>query len=288
MAASQTPTIGEYIGHHLTFLTNRPQAALVNFSVIDYDTVFFSVLLAVLFAGSFYLVARRSVEVSAGSAPRGFQSFVELIVDWVDTQVKDVFHGTSRLIAPLALTIFCWVYLFNFMDLLPVDLLPDIAGGVGLAHLKVVPSTDLNGVFGLSLTVFLLTIFYSFKMKGPLGFLAELTLHPFSSKNVFVQALFVPVNFVLEFVTFIARPVSLALRLFGNIFAGEMIFVLLALLTLMHGYAGLETASGWAMMLLQAVLTFAWEVFHLLIITIQAFIFMVLTIVYLAMAHEHH
>ena len=288
MAASQTPTIGEYIGHHLTFLTNRPQAALVNFSVIDYDTVFFSVLLAVLFAGSFYLVARRSVAASAGSAPRGFQSFVELIVDWVDTQVKDVFHGTSGLIAPLALTIFCWVYLFNFMDLLPVDLLPDIAGGVGLAHLKVVPSTDLNGVFGLSLTVFLLTIFYSFKMKGPLGFLAELTLHPFSSKNVFVQALFVPVNFVLEFVTFIARPVSLALRLFGNIFAGEMIFVLLALLTLMHGYAGLETASGWAMMLLQAVLTFAWEVFHLLIITIQAFIFMVLTIVYLAMAHEHH
>ncbi len=288
MAASQTPTIGEYITHHLTFLTNKPQTSLVNFSVIDYDTVFFSVLLAALFAGSFYLVARRSVAASAGGAPRGFQSFVELIVDWVDTQVKDVFHGTSALIAPLALTIFCWVYLFNFMDLLPVDLMPDVAGAVGLAHLKVVPSTDLNGVFGLSLTVFLLTIFYSFKMKGPLGFLAELTLQPFSSKNVLVQALFVPVNFVLEFVTFIARPVSLALRLFGNIFAGEMIFVLLALLTLMHGYAGLETASGWAMMLLQAVLTFAWEVFHLLIITIQAFIFMVLTIVYLAMAHEHH
>ena len=289
MAASQSSKIGEYILHHLTFLTNKPQTSLVNFSVIDYDTVFFSVLLAVLFAGSFYLAARRAVAASSSSgAPRGFQSFVELVIDWVDTQVKDVFHGTSRLIAPLALTIFCWVYLFNFMDLVPVDLLPDIARSVGLAHLKVVPSTDLNGVFGLSLTVFILTIFYSFKMKGPLGFLAELTLHPFSSKNVFIQALFVPVNFVLEFVTFIARPVSLALRLFGNIFAGEMIFVLLALLTLMHGFAGLETASGWAMMILQAVLTFAWEVFHLLIITIQAFIFMVLTIVYLAMAHEHH
>ena len=289
MAASQSSQmIGEYITHHLTFLTNKPQTSLVNFSVIDYDTVFFSVLLAVLFAASFYVVARRAVANSDGGAPRGFQSFVELIVDWVDTQVKDVFHGTSRLIAPLALTIFCWVYLFNFMDLVPVDLLPDIAGGVGLAHLKVVPSTDLNGVFGLSLTVFILTVFYSLKMKGPLGFLAELTLQPFSSKNVLVQALFVPVNFVLEFVTFIARPISLALRLFGNIFAGEMIFVLLALLTLQHGFAGLATVSGWAMMILQAVLTFAWEVFHLLIITIQAFIFMVLTIVYLSMAHEHH
>ena len=233
MAASQSSQmIGEYITHHLTFLTNKPQTTLVNFSVIDYDTVFFSVLLAVLFAGSFYLAARRAVANSNGGSPRGFQSFVELIVDWVDTQVKDVFHGTSRLIAPLALTIFCWVYLFNFMDLVPVDLLPDIAGGVGLAHLKVVPSTDLNGVFGLSLTVFILTVFYSLKMKGPLGFLAELTLQ--------------------------------------------------------HGFAGLETASGWAMMILQAVLTFAWEVFHLLIITIQAFIFMVLTIVYLSMAHEHH
>lgn len=288
MAASQSPQIGEYILHHLTFLTNGPQATLVNFSIIDYDTVFFSVLLAVLFGASFYMVARRAAAGAAGSAPRGFQSFVELIVDWVDTQVRDVFHGSSKLIAPLALSVFCWVYLFNFMDLVPVDLLPDIAGGLGLAHLKVVPSTDLNGVFGLSLTVFLLTIFYSFKMKGPLGFLGELTLQPFSSRNRLVQALFVPVNFLLESVTFIARPVSLALRLFGNIFAGEMIFVLLALLTLKHSFAGLETATGWAMMLLQAVLTMGWEIFHLLIITIQAFIFMVLTIVYLAMAHEHH
>lgn len=286
MAAAQ-PQIGEYILHHLTFLTNKPQTSLVNFTVINYDTVFFSVLLAVLFAGSFYLVARRTA-ANINSTPRGFQSFVEMIVEWVDSQVKDVFHGTNRLIAPLALTIFCWVYLFNFMDLVPVDLLPDVAKAVGLAHLKVVPSTDLNGVFGLSLTVFILMIFYSIKMKGPLGFLAELTLHPFGSKNKVVQALFVPVNFLLESVTLLARPVSLALRLFGNIFAGEMIFVLLALLTLKHSYAGLLSFSGWGLMILQAILTFAWGVFHLLIITIQAFIFMVLTIVYLAMAHEHH
>ena len=286
MAATE-PVIGEYIEHHLTFLTNKPQHSLVNFTVINYDTVFFSVLLAVVFAGSFYMVARRAA-ASTASAPRGFQSFVEMIVDWVDSQVKDVFHGTNRLIAPLALTIFCWVYLFNCMDLIPVDLLPDIAKGMGIPHLKVVPSTDLNVVFGLSLTVFILTIFYSFKMKGALGFLAELTLQPFTSKNVFVQALFVPVNFLLESVTQIARPLSLALRLFGNIFAGEMIFVLLALLTLVHGYAALETFSGWGLAIMQLVLTFAWEVFHLLIITIQAFIFMVLTIVYLSMAHEHH
>ena len=286
MAAAK-PQIGGYILEHLTFLTNKPQTTLVNFTVIDYDTVFFSVLLAVLFAGSFYWVARRASD-SVKSAPRGFQSFVEMIVEWVDAQVRDVYHGTNRLIAPLALTIFCWVYLFNFMDLVPVDLLPDLAKTVGLPHLKVVPSTDLNGVFGLSLTVFVLMIYYSIKVKGPLGFLGELTLHPFSSKNKLVQALFVPVNFVLESVTLIARPVSLALRLFGNIFAGEMIFVLLALLTLEHSYAGLASVSGWGLMLLQALLTFVWGVFHLLIITIQAFIFMVLTIVYLAMAHEHH
>ncbi|MGC8517220.1 MAG: F0F1 ATP synthase subunit A [Steroidobacteraceae bacterium] len=286
MAAAK-PQIGGYILEHLTFLTNKPQTSLVNFTVIDYDTVFFSVLLAVLFAGSFYWVARRAGG-SVKSTPRGFQSFVEMIVEWVDSQVRDVYHGTNRLIAPLALTIFCWVYLFNFMDLVPVDLLPDLAKTVGLAHLKVVPSTDLNGVFGLSLTVFLLTLFYSIKVKGPLGFLGELTLHPFSSRNKLVQALFVPVNFVLESVTLLARPVSLALRLFGNIFAGEMIFVLLALLTLEHSYAGLAHLSGWGLMLLQALLTFVWGVFHLLIITIQAFIFMVLTIVYLAMAHEHH
>ena len=286
MAATQSSEVGEYILHHLTFLTNKPQTSIVEFSVINYDTVFFSVLLAALFAGSFYVAARRA---AAGTgAPRGFQSFVELVVEFVNNQVKDIFHGTSRLVAPLALTIFCWVFLFNFMDLLPVDLLPDIARGAGLGHLKVVPSTDLNGVFGLSLTVFILVIFYSIKMKGPLGFLSELTLRPFSSKNVFIQALFVPINFVLESVTFCARPISLALRLFGNIFAGEMVFVLLALLTLMHGFASLATFGGWGLVLGQAVLGLGWSIFHILIITLQAYIFMVLTIVYLSMAHEHH
>ncbi|EQD62080.1 F0F1 ATP synthase subunit A [mine drainage metagenome] len=287
MTASGSARIGEYVIEHLTYLSNKPQTSLINFTVINYDTVFFSVLLAVLFAGSFYWVARRMAAGGTG-APRGFQSFVELLVEWVDGQVKDIFHGTNELIAPLALTIFCWVFLFNFMDLLPVDLLPGIAHTVGLSHLKVVPSTDLNGVFGLSLPVFFLTLYYSIKVKGARGFLAELTLQPFTSKNVFVQALFVPINFLLESVTQIARPLSLALRLFGNIFAGEMIFVLLALLTLVHGYAMLGTLGGWGLAIMQLALTFLWGVFHLLIITIQAFIFMVLTVVYLSMAHERH
>ena len=146
--------------------------------------------------------------------------------------MRDTFHGTSRLIAPLALTIFCWIFLFNFMDLVPVDLLPLAARGAGLEHLKVVPSTDLNATFALSLTVFALIIFYSIKMKGLGGFVGELTLQPFQAKNWFVQALLVPANLILESVTFIARPISLSLRLYGNLYAGEMIFLLLAALTL--------------------------------------------------------
>jgi F-type H+-transporting ATPase subunit a len=202
--------------------------------------------------------------------------------------VQDTFHGTSKLIAPLALTIFCWVFLFNAMDLLPVDLLPAVAHGAGLAHLKVVPSTDLNVTFAMSLTVFILIIFYSIKMKGLGGFIGELTLQPFTSKNILVQALLVPINLLLESVTLFARPVSLALRLFGNLYAGEMIFLLLALLTLSSGFGALTSVGGWLGIIGQLVLGLLWAIFHILIITLQAFIFMVLTIVYLSMANEHH
>jgi F-type H+-transporting ATPase subunit a len=284
MAAENAPNAGEYILHHLTFLSNKQPNGIVDFSVINLDSVFFSVLLAVLFGGAFYLAARKA---SAG-VPGKFQGFVELVVEKVDEQVRDTFHGTSKLIAPLALTIFCWVLLFNAMDLLPVDLLPTLARGVGIEHLKVVPSTDLNVTFAMSLTVFILIIFYSIKMKGLGGFIAELTLQPFSSKNVFVQAILVPINLLLESVTLFARPISLALRLFGNLYAGEMIFLLLALLTLSHGFGALTTVSGWLGLVAQSVLALVWAIFHLLIITLQAFIFMVLTIVYLSMAHEHH
>jgi F-type H+-transporting ATPase subunit a len=173
------------------------------------------------------------------------------------------------------------------MDLLPVDLLPWAAQHVGVEHLKVVPSTDLNTTFAMSLTVFVLIIYYSIKVKGIGGFLAELTLQPFVAKNVFVKILLVPVNLLLEIVPFLARPISLSLRLYGNLFAGEMIFLLLAGLTL-HGMQQLSSSGGWVLLLVQFGLEFVWAVFHLLVITLQAFIFMVLTIVYLSMAQEKH
>jgi F-type H+-transporting ATPase subunit a len=282
-AAEKAPGATDYILHHQTFLSNKAPHGIIDFSVINYDTVFFSVALAVLFFGFLWAVGRKATS----GVPGRLQNFVEIIVGWVDQQVKDTFSGTSRLIAPLALTIFCWVWLFNFMDLVPVDLLPFAARGAGIEHLKVVPSTDLNATFALSLTVFALIIFYSIKMKGLGGFVGELTLHPFQAKNWFVQALLVPANFILESVTFIARPVSLSLRLYGNLYAGEMIFLLLAALTL-PGLAGLATVGGWAGLVAQLALALVWAVFHILIITLQAFIFMVLTIVYLAMANEHH
>ena len=278
----------DYILHHQTFLANKKPHGIVDFSVINYDTVFFSVALALLFFGLFWLVARKATS----GVPGRLQNFVEMIVSVVDDQVRDTFHGTSRLIAPLALTIFCWVWLFNFMDLVPVDFLPWVGRAVGVEHLKVVPSTDLNATFALSLTVFALIIYYSLRMKGVVGFISELTLQPFKAKNLLVQALLVPVNFILESVTFLARPVSLSLRLYGNLYAGEMIFLLLAALTLSSGIESLTTirgAVGTALgVIAQIVLGFVWAAFHVLIITLQAFIFMVLTIVYLSMAHEHH
>ncbi len=288
MAAEQSGGATEYILHHQTFLSNKAPHGIVDFSVINYDTVFFSVLLAAVFFGVFWLVARKATS----GVPGRVQNFVELIVGFVDNQVRDTFHGTSRLIAPLALTIFCWVFLFNFMDLVPVDLLPAVARPAGFEHLKVVPSTDLNATFALSLTVFTLIIFYSLKMKGVVGFISELTLQPFKAKNILVQALLVPVNFILESVTFLARPVSLSLRLYGNLYAGEMIFLLLAALTLSRGLESLTTIGGAVGTVLgvvaQTFLGFVWAAFHVLIITLQAFIFMVLTIVYLSMAAEHH
>jgi F-type H+-transporting ATPase subunit a len=283
MAAEQPTTANEYILHHLTFLSNKEPHGIVDFSVIHLDSVFFSVLLAVLFAGSFYLAARKATS----GVPRGFQSFVELVVEFVDTQVKDSFHGTNKLLAPLALTIFCWVLLFNAMDIIPVDLLPAIAHGAGFEHLKVVPTTDLNVTFAMALTVFVLIIFYNIKCKGIGGFIGELTLQPFRAKNPVVMALLILPNLILEIVPLLARPISLALRLYGNLFAGEMIFLLLATLSL-HGVAQLASFSGWFFVVMQFLLAFIWAVFHLLVITLQAFIFMVLTIVYLAMAQEHH
>ena len=248
----------------------------MGFWAFHVDTLGWSVALGLIFV----LIFRMAAKKATSGQPGGLQNFVEVLVEFVDGSVKDSFHGRSPVIAPLALTIFAWVFLMNAVDLVPVDWIPQIAimiSGNEHTFFRAVPTTDPNATLGMALSVFALIIFYSIKVKGIGGFIGELTLHPFGSKNVFVQALLIPVNFLLEFVTLIAKPISLALRLFGNMYAGELVFILIAV---MFG-SGLLWLSG-----LGVVLQWAWAVFHILIITLQAFIFMMLTIVYLSMAHE--
>jgi F-type H+-transporting ATPase subunit a len=262
---------GHVLEHETWTLAHSPQEAKdMGFWSYNVDTLGWSIFLGIVFTFLFHRVAKK---VSLG-APTGFHNFVEMVVEFVNKNVTDIFHGKSDLIAPLALTIFIWIVLMNTMDLVPVDWLPLLAQTItGDPHLyfKVVPTTDPNITFGMSIAVFILIIFYSIKMKGIGGFIGELTLHPFNSKNMFVQAIFIPFNFLLEGVSLMAKPVSLALRLFGNLYAGELIFLLIAML------------GFW-----QLPLHFVWAVFHILIVLLQAFVFMMLTIVYLSMAHEHH
>ena len=274
----------DYIVHHLTNLDTEHalHTELANpFWNLHWDSMFYSVILGIIFAGSFYFAARKATS----AVPGAWQNFVELIVDFVDTQVKDSFHGSSKLIAPLALTIFCWIFLMNFMDLVPVDLLPLLGETVGINYMKVVPTTDPNITLGMSISVFILMIFYSIKIKGVGGFAKELFLHPFGKWMI-------PFNFLLKVVEELAKPVSLALRLFGNLYAGELIFILIAVFTLSAGVNSLGenfTSLGTiTLFIIQVILGLAWAIFHILIITLQAFIFMMLTIVYLSMAHEEH
>jgi F-type H+-transporting ATPase subunit a len=270
----------EYIQHHLKQLTLNLQTWAVGsedgFWTINISTVFFSTLLGVLFLALFWWGARKA---TAG-VPGKLQNFVEWLMDFATSQVKDCFHGHSLLIAPLALTIFVWVFLMNFMDVLPVDLLPWVAHWMGIPYLRVVPTTDLNVTFALSISVFCLIVFYSLKIKGPKTFIKELTMQPFN------HPVMIPFNFLLESVNLLAKPVSLALRLFGNLYAGELIFILLALLSLQLSQS-LELGAG-VLTLAQIILALAWSIFHILVIVLQAFIFMVLTIVYLSLAHEDH
>jgi len=268
-AGGAGPTPNEYIVHHLQNLQYGE-----GFWTFNVDSIFFSVLLGLIFVVSFGLAARKA---TAG-VPGKFQLFIEVLVDFVDTQVRDTFHGDSKLIAPLALTIFCWILLFNFMDNVPVDLLPFIGQKVGIEHLKVVPSTDLNITLGMSLTVFLIVMFYSFKIKGVGGFTWELLTHPFGKWMM-------PFNLLLNLIEHLARPVSLALRLFGNLYAGEVIFLLLAVL---GGSFAITSGAGIAGAIGQLLFGVIWACFHILVIPLQAFIFMVLTIVYLSQAHETH
>lgn len=270
----------EYIKHHLTYLTFNLKTMQLGegggFWSVNLDTLFFSLILGFVAIFLLYFGARR---VMVG-VPGKLQNFAEMMLEFADKQVKDCFHGQSKLIGPLALTIFCWVFLMNFMDILPVDVLPDLAKTGGLHYLKVVPTNDLNLTFAMALAVFGLIIFYTIKIKGFKSFVKELTLQPFNHPG------FIPFNLLLELVGLIAKPISLALRLFGNLYAGELIFILIALLTLNASVSSM--ASSATLGVTQFILSLGWSIFHILVITLQAFIFMVLTIVYLSRAHEDH
>ncbi|OUS06460.1 F0F1 ATP synthase subunit A [Gammaproteobacteria bacterium 42_54_T18] len=277
MAGSST----EYIKHHLTNLVfgqhsdgtwgladSAQEAKEMGFWAINVDSMGWSIALAVIFLGLFKSVANK---VTSG-VPSGLQNFVEIMIDFIDGTVKDSFHGRNPLIAPLALTIFVWVFLMNAMDLIPVDFIPALFNLFGIHFMKVVPSTDPNITLGMSFSVFALILYYSIKVKGIGGFAGELSLHPFNNKNPLIQVIFIPINLFLEILNLVTKPISLGLRLFGNMYAGEMIFILIALMPF------------W----IQWTLSVPWAIFHILVITLQAFIFMVLTVVYLSMAHEDH
>jgi F-type H+-transporting ATPase subunit a len=279
MATEGARTTGEYITHHLQNLqVCKADGEWVwnhcagNAMTVNVDSMFFSVLLGVVFVWLFGSVAKKA---TAGK-PGKLQAVVEILIDFVDSSVRDTFHGTNKLIAPLALTIFVWVFLMNLMDLIPVDWLPYVAENyLNVPYLKVVPTTDVNITFGMSIAVFVLIVAFTIKNKGLGGFIGELTLHPIAPPTkglgLIAAPLIIAFNFILESVSLLAKPLSLSLRLFGNMFAGELIFILIAILGI------------W-----QLPLHFLWAVFHVLIITLQAFIFMMLTIVYLSLASEKH
>jgi F-type H+-transporting ATPase subunit a len=344
----KTVTSGEYIQHHLQNLTfgqhpdgswgiahSAAEASAMGFWAIHVDTLFWSLFLGIVF----YLLFRSVAKKANAGVPSRFQAAIETIVEFVDTNVRDSFHGSSRLIAPLALTLFVWIFLMNLMDLIPVDWLPWVATNAGISYQKVVPTTDVNATLGMAIAVFVLIIVYSIRFKGVGGFVSELIMNPLNPKDLGMPKVVWPFvmafNLVLEVVSLLAKPVSLGLRLFGNMYAGELIFILIALVftagsgLVAGGLSSVfgEHIPGWfwviatasvfatlwlnlkgkldnrktlwlllAEMLLVGGLAFlggqlmhfGWAVFHILVITLQAFIFMMLTVVYLSMASEHH
>jgi F-type H+-transporting ATPase subunit a len=276
MAAMQAPTAGEYVVHHLGHLTNtgKPQTAIVDFSIINFDTIFWSVTLGALAVFFFW----RAASKATAGVPGRFQALVEILVEMVENQSKSIVHGDRRFIAPLALTVFVWIFFLNAMDLLPVDLPAFVFSATGLdqyiQYHRIVATADLNGALGMSLGVFVLMIYYNLKIKGVGGFLHELFCAPFGSHPALWLA-----NLGLNIIEFLAKTVSLGMRLFGNMYAGELIFILIALL------GGTATAFGFIGHVIAGSI---WAIFHILIITLQAFIFMMLTLVYLGQAHEGH
>ena len=291
--AGSTQTVSEYITHHLTNLTygklpggferedgtiigeggawvmahGGEEASVMGFNAIHVDSMLWSIGLGIIFCWIFRRVAKKA----ESGVPSGMVNAVEMVVEFVDSTVRDTFHGHNKLVAPLALTVFVWVLLMNLMDLVPIDLVPGLMSLLGVHFQKIVPSTDPNITLGMAVGVFILMLYYSIKVKG-FGFVKELTMNPFN------HWAFIPVNLFMEIVGLLAKPFSLGLRLFGNLYAGEMIFILIAAL--------FSAGIGW--MVPAGLLQIAWGIFHLLVIPLQAFIFMVLTIVYLSMAHEDH
>jgi F-type H+-transporting ATPase subunit a len=278
--STETLTSAEYIHHHLQNLTygrladgswgiahDAAEAKAMGFWAVHLDTLGFSLVLGVIFLYYFRKVARRAT----ADVPGGLQNFVEWIVVFVEDSVKGSFSGKNTLIAPLALTIFVWIFLMNFMDLIAVDFIPQLAHLIGIPYIRVCPTTDPNATFGMAFGVFFLILYYSIKIKGVGGFAGELAFQPFGKLGA-------PVNLVLEGINLISKPISLSLRLFGNMYAGEMIFILIAIMY----------SAGWMLGAFGGLLQIGWAIFHILIITLQAFIFMTLTIVYLDMAHQEH
>jgi F-type H+-transporting ATPase subunit a len=285
--SSEAHTSAAYIKHHLQNLTygqlpdgswgiahSAEQAKAMGFWALNIDTFLMSLLLGAVVM----FIFRRAARSAASGVPGGLQNFCEWGLEFIDDSVRGSFSGKNSMVGPLALTIFFWVFSMNLMDLLPIDYIPLLMGALGVPFFKIVPTTDPNATFGMAIGVFALVLYYSVKMKGLGGFMGELTLQPFGKWGM-------PVNLLLEGVNLIAKPISLALRLFGNMYAGEMIFILIALMG--GAWAGMSVGSV-TLYGSQILLSLGWAIFHILIITLQAFIFMTLTVVYLDMAHQEH
>ncbi|MDC0947748.1 F0F1 ATP synthase subunit A [Gammaproteobacteria bacterium] len=281
MASGEELTSTSYLNHHLVNLTfgrhpdggwgfahGAEEASEMGFLAVHVDTMFWSLLMGVLFSFVFYKAAQRaSVET-----PTGFQNFIEMVVDFIDTNVKSVFTHESRLVAPVALTAFVWIVLMNTLDLVPVDWVPTLAAMFGIEYQKIVPTVDPNVTMGMSLTVFAMVIYFSIKQKGGMGFVKELTMNPFNHPAA------IPINIVIELSGLLSKPISHGMRLFGNMFAGEIIFVMIAILF----------GAAWYWFPLAATAHLAWAIFHILVVLLQGFIFMMLTVVYLEQAHDAH
>jgi F-type H+-transporting ATPase subunit a len=276
--AAQGPNASEYIVHHLTHLKSATQTALVDWSVFHLDTLFWSTSLGLL---AIFILSRAAAKATSG-VPGRFQAAVEILVEMVESQSKSIVHGDRSFIAPLALTVFVWIFFMNAMDLLPLDLVPNIWAAIygasghdpHHAYMRVVPTADLNATLGMSLGVLILCLYYSVKIKGFGGWMHELFTAPFGNHPVLY-----PINFAMQLIEFVAKTVSHGMRLFGNMYAGELVFLLIALLG--------STATWWGFGM-HIVAGSIWAIFHILIVLLQAFIFMMLTLVYIGQAHEGH